>query len=144
MSRCFMITKAFMPISGPKSFTIMGKLSEEAFGPPPGSGSRVRHGAGEKDEAPAASRLVRVENPRNERVIFQRALSGRKPHSLNGDGADGMRGLLLASPGGPPAGASSAACSPHPVIAEMKLPTRASAVPQLFIQDTAARSRSCR
>ena len=32
---------------------------------------------------------------------------------------------------------------PHPMTAEMKLPTRSSAVPQLFIQDTVVRLRSC-
>jgi hypothetical protein len=31
----------------------------------------------------------------------------------------------------------------HPMTAEIKLPTRASAVPQLFIQDTVVRLRSC-
>jgi hypothetical protein len=32
---------------------------------------------------------------------------------------------------------------PHPMTAEMKLLTRASAVPQLFIQDTVVRLKSC-
>jgi hypothetical protein len=32
---------------------------------------------------------------------------------------------------------------PHPMTAEMKSPTRASAVPQLFIQDTVVRPSSC-
>jgi len=59
VSRYFMIVKGFIPISGTKPFTIMGKLPEDAFSPPSGSGSWIRHGAGEKDEAPAASRLTR-------------------------------------------------------------------------------------
>ena len=35
------------------------------------------------------------------------------------------------------------AVSTYPMTADMKLPTRASAVPQLFIHDTIVRSRSC-